>query len=229
MIAPIVNLPRDRTAFDRRADHLWLAFLPNRETAARDELVMHYLGMAISAGRRVALAHKTAHRSMGEDDLTQEGAIVLMRLIELWRPDYGVPFTSYAASRLYPHIQARLRSDSLVKRSGLRAGVRIRMSSLDAAASADSTDTIGQTLIAPPSNPLAALERQWLRRAVVKQLLSRRYPRRAIAYAMQRFFRGRKDKAAARWVGRTESWGCLQRKPMTAAVLAALEAMKALA
>ena len=79
------------------------AFRETREVALRDLLVNRYLHLVQSVARRFS--------GMGEslDDLIQEGSIGLLNAVDLFDPERGVKFSTYACHLITSQIQHYLR------------------------------------------------------------------------------------------------------------------------
>jgi len=82
---------------------LFRSFREARGTAIRDQIVSRYLNLVQSVARRFS--------GMGEstEDLIQEGAIGLLNAVDLFDPDRGVKFSTYACHLITSQIQHYLR------------------------------------------------------------------------------------------------------------------------
>lgn len=82
---------------------LFRTFRASRDIALRDQLVSRYLHLVQSIARRFS--------GMGEslDDLVQEGSIGLLNAVDLFDPERGVKFSTYACHLITSQIQHYLR------------------------------------------------------------------------------------------------------------------------
>jgi len=82
---------------------LFRSFRETKGSALRDQIVSRYLNLVQSVARRFS--------GMGEstDDLIQEGAIGLLNAVDLFDPDRGVKFSTYACHLITSQIQHYLR------------------------------------------------------------------------------------------------------------------------
>jgi RNA polymerase primary sigma factor len=90
----------------------------------REELVNAYLPMIASVAR--AYRRSTA---VGRDELTQEGVVGLLRALERYEPDRGVPFWGYAAwwvRQAMQHVVSELARPIVLSDRALRQLARIK-------------------------------------------------------------------------------------------------------
>jgi len=92
-----------RLANDLETLTLFRAFRDTHEIAMRDQIVARYLHLVQSVARRFS--------GMGEsmEDLVQEGSIGLLNAVDLFDPDRGVKFSTYACHLITSQIQHYLR------------------------------------------------------------------------------------------------------------------------
>lgn len=92
-----------KAASDADTLGLFRTFRATRETALRDQLVSRFLHLVHSISRRFS--------GMGEslDDLIQEGSIGLLNAVDLFDPERGVKFSTYACHLITSQIQHYLR------------------------------------------------------------------------------------------------------------------------
>ncbi|NIR00380.1 MAG: sigma-70 family RNA polymerase sigma factor, partial [Gemmatimonadales bacterium] len=93
-----------RRAADRRqVDALVAEYRRTGDTALRDKLIAQHLYLAQTAARKFA--------GLGEshDDLLQEGAMGLINAVDLYDPERGVQFSTYATHLVEGQIRHYLR------------------------------------------------------------------------------------------------------------------------
>lgn len=78
----------------------------NGDPDARNRLIERHLGLVVKVSWRY---HENGLR---RDDLAQEGVFGLMRAIDTWKPERGVPFATYAWSRVRGAISYAIRCKS---------------------------------------------------------------------------------------------------------------------
>ena len=150
------------------------------DNAARNTLVESHLGLV----KRMASGF--SRRGANFDDLVQEGNLALMCAAQTFEPERGIRFATYSAFWIRSHMQrylASLRSHQYgapasVAYSGGQSrgegGKRrlVRTASLDAPMSADSGQTLGESLagdLATPEENVGDSEsRQRVRQALAK-------------------------------------------------------------
>lgn len=79
------------------------------DTAARDRLVEHNLGLVRS------VVHRFSDRGVEGDDLFQIGAIGLLKAIDRFDASFGVRFSTYAVPMIMGEIRRYLRDDGMIK------------------------------------------------------------------------------------------------------------------
>lgn len=94
-------MPATRTTDDDAA--LLRRFHDTRDPALRAELARRHLPLARSIARRYA------HRGESLDDLIQVGAIGVLKALDRFDPDRGVPFSGYAAPTIAGEIRRHFR------------------------------------------------------------------------------------------------------------------------
>ena len=92
-----------QTAGDIETLGVFRTFRNTHDTAMRDQIVDRYLHLVQSVARRFS--------GMGEsmEDLIQEGSIGLLNAVDLFDPDRGVKFSTYACHLITSQIQHYLR------------------------------------------------------------------------------------------------------------------------
>lgn len=79
------------------------------DKTAEEELVKNNMGLVINAAKRFA------NRGCDFDELTQVGAIGLIKAIKRFDTSFGVCFSTYAVPMIIGEIRRFLRDDSLIK------------------------------------------------------------------------------------------------------------------
>jgi RNA polymerase sigma-B factor len=95
--------PQLRSASERETLALFRAFRDSRDSTSRDQIVCAHLHLVHSVARRFS--------GLGEsfDDLIQEGTIGLLNAVDLFDPDRGIKFSTYACHLITGQIQHYLR------------------------------------------------------------------------------------------------------------------------
>lgn len=93
---------------DDNADEQWLdesfrRYVTNRDPALRDEIIEHTLWIASRSARRFA------DRGEPLDDLVQVARIGLLKAVERFDPDHGVPFGAYATPTIIGELRRHFR------------------------------------------------------------------------------------------------------------------------
>jgi RNA polymerase sigma-B factor len=91
---------------DRRDCELFMRLKRDGDERARDELVVRFIGLARSIGRRYR------NSSEPEDDLCQVAAVGLLKAIDRYDPDRGVGFRSFAIPTMLGEVRRHLRDRS---------------------------------------------------------------------------------------------------------------------
>lgn len=79
------------------------------DKSACDELIKNNMGLVVSAAKRFL------NRGCELEDLTQVGAIGLIKAVRRFDPSFGVCFSTYAVPMIIGEIRRFLRDDNLIK------------------------------------------------------------------------------------------------------------------
>ena len=99
---------------------MWAAYRETGDRNVRDQLVLSYSSLVKQVASRVAMGLPS---SVDRSDLVSAGTVGLLEAIERFEPERGVPFKSYAISRIRGAIVDELRAADWVPRS-VRAKAR---------------------------------------------------------------------------------------------------------
>jgi RNA polymerase sigma factor (sigma-70 family) len=108
---------------------LWRCYRSSGSLEARNALVTYYRPMAKAAALQ-ANSFAAVAAALDVEDLTTEGEIALIDLVERYKPG-GPPFYKWASWLLRRRVLGVIRSHSLVKRNGHEAGVELAVESID--------------------------------------------------------------------------------------------------
>src|SRR5215211_7837043 len=96
----------DRRGAGRDPESLLRRYAAERDPAVLERLVLHHLPLITRLARRYERAAQPL------EDLEQVGALGLVKAIERFDPDRGLPFAAYAIPTVLGEIKRHLRSTS---------------------------------------------------------------------------------------------------------------------
>jgi RNA polymerase sigma-B factor len=100
------HVSRAPSYHDRRDRELFMRLKRDGDQGARNELVVRFIGLASSVGRRYR------HSSEPDDDLCQVAAVGLVKAIDRYDPDRGVGFPAFAIPTMLGEVRRHLRDRS---------------------------------------------------------------------------------------------------------------------
>src|SRR5512141_1984198 len=89
---------------------LFVEFAANRSRSLRNRLVERHMGLAAHIAKRFSRHGGT------EDDLRQVAMLGLVKAVDRFDPDYGVPFAAFAGSTIEGELKRHFRDHSWVVR-----------------------------------------------------------------------------------------------------------------
>ncbi|MBO8127452.1 MAG: RNA polymerase sigma factor WhiG [Firmicutes bacterium] len=103
-------MPKESTSLDK----LWEEFKQNRDSEAREKLILEYASLIKYVAGRLAIGMPS---NVEFDDLVSFGVFGLMDALDKFEPDRGIKFETYALARIRGAIIDGLRSLDWVPRS----------------------------------------------------------------------------------------------------------------
>lgn len=110
----------------REVAALWRRFREEKDRAARDALVEHYLPLVRQTAGRLAMSLPSY---VGEDDLYGAGCVGLLGALDRFDPSRDVKFETFASARVRGAMLDELRSLDLLTRGVRERAARIRQAS----------------------------------------------------------------------------------------------------